>query len=236
MSTRKRSQFQIISQARPIVTEVVGPAGAGKTTLLQTLSKRDGRILPGLTLPKTTFIPTLVNNSLVFAPSFLRHYRHDRWFTLGEMRSMAYLTGWQQVLRRRPPSGDMVTVLDHGPIFRLAMLREFGPEITESQTYASWENTILNEWAATLHLVVWLDAPDSTLLERVNSRDLKHRMKERPEQEVYEFLARYRRAYEQIIAAMTADGPTVLRVNSHRQSVDEIADSVLNTLKLHRPR
>ena len=216
---------------RPLVAEVIGPAGAGKTTLLRALSQREKRIVPGIRLPKRVSIPVLIRDTITFSPTFLRHYRHSRWFAWGETRSMVYVRGWHQVLKHYVRGNDSVTVLDQGPIYRLALLREFGPEFTNSDVYNNWWNSMPNQWAATLHLVIWLDAPDAVLFQRLNSRTEEHRIKGQPEQDAYRFFGRYRTSYQQVIERMKAsDGPRLLSVDTHQTPVDEIVDRVLGAL------
>jgi shikimate kinase len=213
------------------VAEVIGPAGAGKSTLLRALSQREKRILPDIRLPKRVSIPILIRDTTTFLPTFLRYYRHSRWFTWRETRSMVYLSGWHQVLKHRAPRNDSVTVLDQGPIFRLALLREFGPELTHGDVYIKWWNNMLNQWAATLQLVIWLDAPDAVLFQRVNSRTELHRVKGQPEQDAYQYFGRYRTSYQQVIERMKAiQGPRLLCVNTHQTPVDRIVDRVLDAL------
>lgn len=146
---------------------------------------------------------------------------------------MVYLRGWHQVLKGLAPDNDSVTVFDHGPIHRLMLLREFGPEFTKSDVYIKWWNNMLNQWAATLHLVIWLDAPDAVLLQRLNSRTELHRVKGQPEQYAYQFFTRYRASYQRVIERMKAsDGPRLLCVNAHQTPADRIADRVLGALDL----
>jgi adenylate kinase family enzyme len=218
----------IIVGGSPIVVEISGPAGAGKTTLLQALDQCDEKIVTGVRLHKVRYIPFFASNSLLFLPTFLRQYRHSRWFTWRETRSMAYLKAWHHVLKRQVSNNNLVTVLDHGPIYRLALLREFGPEITRSQTYERWWDRMLKQWATIMYMVVWLDAPDVVLLERIHTRNRWHIVKGKSGREAYGFLARYRTSYEQIITRLTANGgPKLLRFETHQKSVDQIVDEVL---------
>lgn len=141
---------------------------------------------------------------------------------------MVYLKAWHHVLERQAANNDVVTVLDHGPIYRLALLREFGPEMTKSQLYERWWDSMLKQWATIMYMVIWLDAPDVVLLERIYTRNSWHIIKGKSEQEAYEFLARYRTSYEQTITRLTANrGPTLLRFDTHQKSVDQIVDKVL---------
>ena len=212
----------------PLVVEICGPAGAGKTTLLQALDQCHEKIVKGVRLRKISYIPFLASNTFLFLPTFLRQYKHSRWFTWRETRSMVYLKAWHYVLERQISNSEMVTVLDHGPIYRLALLREFGPEITKSQLYERWWDSMLKQWATIMYMIVSLDAPDAVLLERIHTRNRWHIVKGKSGQEAYEFLVRYRTSYEQIITRLTANGgPRLLRFDTHQKSVDQIVGKVL---------
>jgi thymidylate kinase len=146
---------------------------------------------------------------------------------------MVYLKAWHHVLERQTPNNGTITILDHGPIYRLAFLREFGPEIIKDQSLEKWWDRMLKQWAATLDMVIWLDAPDAILLERIHARNRWHTVKGKSEQEAYEFLVRYRTSYEQIIAKLAANrGPMLLRFDTNQQSVHQIMDEVLAALNL----
>lgn len=141
---------------------------------------------------------------------------------------MTYLEAGLHVLGQQGAKNGSVTLLDHGPIYRLAFLREFGPEITTSSTYEHWWAGLHDRWFAALDMVVWLDAPDAVLLERIRAREQRHTIKEQSEQEACEVLARYRRSFERTIAESTADHqPILLRFDTSQASVEQIADSVL---------
>ena len=217
----------------PHVVEIVGPAAAGKTTLIQTLCQRSNRIRAGVHLRRIEHIPFLVSTTLLLSPTWVQRYRSSRWFTREEMRAMVYLKTWHRVLGRPASNHDTLTVLDHGPIFKLVLLREFGPEITKSQVYEQWWNGALDQWAGTLDMVIWLDAPDEILMQRIQSRDRWHRAKEQPEQEIYRFLARYRASYEQVFSMLMAHGgPQVIRFDTYQESLDQTAEKVLAVFDL----
>jgi thymidylate kinase len=217
--------------------EIMGPAGAGKTTLLRALNQCHKKIQPGIRVPKIRQIPFYVDNTFSLLPTFLRQYRHSRWFTRKEMRSIVYLEAWLHILGQQAPNNDRVIILDHGPFYLLAVLREFGPEITTSQLFKSWWASLLNQWTATIDIVIWLDAPDSVLLERIRARNRWHAIKEKCEQEAYEFLTNYRRTLEQIIARSVTDRQiTLLRFDTNQESVEQIADKVLATFDAVRQR
>ena len=143
---------------------------------------------------------------------------------------MVYLKAGLHVLGQQASNNDMVTILDHGPIYRLAWLRAFGPDITTSQLYKGWWDNLLNQWIATVDIVIWLDAPNAILLERIRARDSWHTIKETCEQEAYEYLMQYRTALEQIIAESVTDGQVMLlRFDTNQESIEQIVDMVLTT-------
>ena len=92
---------------------------------------------------------------------------------------------------------------------------------------------MLKQWASALDMVIWLDAPDAILVERIRARSKWHLVKEKPEQVANKFLARFRTSYDQIIARLTANcGPRVLRFNTKQESLDQIVDKALAAFDL----
>ena len=217
-----------IVEKSPLVVEVIGPAGAGKTTLVQALSQCNMKFQPDFRLSKMKKIPIFINNTFFLLPTFLRQYRSSRWFNLRETRSMVYLVAGLHVLGQQASNSDIVTLLDHGPIYRLAFLRELGPEITKSQRYMRWWTNLLNQWIDTIDAIIWLDAPNDILWERIRGRDRQHSIKEKHEHEAFEFLSRYRTSFEQTIAEGVADHyPMLLHFDTNQNSLEKIVDEIL---------
>jgi shikimate kinase len=214
-----------------LVVELAGLAGAGKTTLALALRQSNQRFTIGVRLGRTGYLPFAVSITRFFLPVFLRQYRHSRWFTWEEMRAMIYLKAWHHVVSRQRSEAGTVAILDHGPVYRLAWLHEFGPEIVRSRRFAQWSDNVLNQWAASLDFVVWLNAPDAVLVERIAARDRWHVVKGKSEQETYQFLARYRASYDQVLSKLTANGgPKVLRFDTYQESLDQILDNLLECI------
>lgn len=222
-------QSRVTTNSSPIV-ELAGLAGAGKTTVLQALCQRNPKIRPGISLSNISQIYLQIENYLFWFPTFIQKYRHSRGFTTHEIRSMVYLKAWYQDLEKQSGSHPAL-IFDHGPLFRLAFLREFGPEITKSEHFDRWWNAMFDRWAATLDLVIWLEAPDAVLLERIQKRTQPHLVKGKTELEGYEFLSRYHRAFQQILDQLTRQKhPTVLRFNTQKNTPDQIVDCILAAL------
>ena len=214
-----------------LIIELVGPAGAGKTTLSRVLIHRNPMIQIGsdIELRKIKYIPAILRNTVSLLPVFLHQIRHGRGFTWEEIKYLIYLAGWSGVLKQEAKNGATAILLDHGPVFKLATLNEFGPKNLKTNGFEIWWNRMFKQWASMFDMVIWLDAPDPVLEQRINSRDQRHSVKGKTESEVVHFLARYRTSYEEILAKLkTVGGTRLLQFDTSRTSIDEVADEILS--------
>src|SRR5688500_18651010 len=159
----------------PLIMELIGPAGAGKTTLSRVLSQRDEDIVigPDIELRKVSHIPVFIRSISSSVPLFLYQRKSNRQPTWTELKDIAYLKGWPDLLRRRSSNTGKVILLDQGPVFRMATLHEFGPESLRSEASKTWWLHLYEQWASTLDILIWLDTSDSILMERINTRTKK---------------------------------------------------------------
>ena len=100
------------------------------------------------------------------------------------------------------------------------------------QRLATWRHETFETWAPLLDAVVWLDAPNAILAERINGRSEWHRLKGQPVDTAIDVLTNARAVYEGMIARLEArdDGPAIVRFDTSRMSPDEVADAVLKTV------
>ena len=124
----------------------------------------------------------------------------------------------------------IATIFDHGPVFRLARLKEFGPEITRSATFERWWVGCRERWMDVLDLIIWVDALTRSS-SRVAGRAHGYLDTAPSGEDKHEFLARYRRAFTEILEQGSSNRPNVLRFRSDRRSVVEIADEVLAAIR-----
>ena len=214
---------------RPLLVEIIGPAAAGKTTLVRVLCSQGAGIRAGLALGRAAYVGPLLRKLVVFFPLWALRYRRDRWLDRREMRSIARLETWSRALERPASIHAHVAVFDHGPLYRLARLREFGPALTQSDSFARWWRGSSAHWLGVLDIVVVLEASDEALLQRVDERGHWFLSGDHPLEEKEAFLARYRRAFSEILPGAGA-GPTILRFRSDESSVDAIASEVLGAI------
>ncbi len=212
---------------RPILIEIMGPAAAGKTTLIRALCSHDARVRAGLDLTKAEYVRPLLRKLGVFFPVWALHHRHDRWLDRREMRSIARLEAWSKGLEKPTTTYGTVAVFDHGPLYKLAKLREFGPALKDSEPFDRWWRGSLVRWLEALDIVVMLEAPDEVLLQRVDQRGHWFLGGNHPQEEKVEFLARYRRAFAEILEG---DNPIILRFGTDVMPVETIATEVLSVI------
>lgn len=222
------------------MVEIVGPAGAGKTTLCQALACHTESIrfenFPDVR--KATDAPFFILNGLQLIPSLLRLYRpNSRQLTRREFAWMSILNGWSALLRKGSNDGNKVIILDQGPLYLLAEMRLFGPEYLRQKAAERLWQDLYGCWRATLYMVVWLDAANDVLLDRIRTRRQEHIVKTRPAAEVYEFLDRYRTEYEFIFSRLTAKetGLKVLKFDTGRRQPQDIENQFLSELS-HRDK
>jgi hypothetical protein len=136
---------------------------------------------------------------------------------------MLYLRALPGLIERRPVSEGNVLVFDQGPLYLLseAQLRD--------DRLNAWRKATLETWASQLDVVVWLDAPDAVLAQRVDTRSKWHRLKGEGLEAAIDVFAEARDAYEALIGSLEAraDGPAILRFDTSRMSPDDVVDSLL---------
>jgi cytidylate kinase len=219
------------------VVELTGLAGVGKTTLSRAMDRYSASVTVAAK-PNTALLRDgafFARNGLRLVPTYLRLYQSGvEWLTWRDMARMAILKGWHLTLRPKTQSTASIVVLDHGPAFMLAQLYGFGPDCLRTQRALAWWDGMYRQWAAVLDRVVWLDAPDQVLLERIHSREKQHAVKGKSEREASGFLTRYRAAYETVLSRLVADGggPRLLRIDTGQQSPEEAVGKMLREFGL----
>lgn len=222
-----------ILSVRPLIVEIVGPAGAGKTTVLAALNRRHEGIHPIYGFRRKRYIPYYAGHAVLLLPFIVRQALAGIGYSLRELNRMIRLKASHQILRRRTIKESLIAVLDQGPVYTLTVLSGFGSASTQTPLFTGWWEETLKEGAATLDLVIWLDAPDEVLLGRIQTREKPHRIKDKSGPVAVDFLAQYRAAYKRVLDKMAAEGGTrVLYYDTHQWSLEQIVDDSLKTLNL----
>lgn len=220
-----------MNRGRAVVVELVGPAGAGKSTLAQGVSDRDGTVRAGLSLwglPR----PQLVESAVALIPTMLRSLlsRGDKRLKGGEIAQMIRLGALRRVVRREARK-HRVILLDEGPVFALSWLDVFFAKGGDRAAPPGWRRRVVADWASLLDVVVFIDAADSTLAQRIRTRDKPHLVKDRSDEEIYGFAAGFRKAFDRVIAEMSKAGHLVVdALRTDRQPQDETATRLMSSL------
>jgi shikimate kinase len=216
------------------IIEIVGIAGAGKTTLCQFLKQRNKRIEFRFLPHKLIYLPFLIRTLIVWLPVYFCNCHNDRWLTWKEVKIMGYLDTWISYLKKRALRRNIICVLEPGSVYWLAALRKFGPQFVREKKCAKWWDEKLQNWRKALNLIVWLDAPDEVLIQRVKNRKEWHEAKDKPVQAVLEEFSRLREEYSRIVNLMIAEGgPQMLNFRTDQLSSEEIGNRVFKEAKLY---
>ncbi|MHC4789827.1 MAG: nucleoside/nucleotide kinase family protein [Planctomycetota bacterium] len=231
----------------PLIVEIIGLAGAGKTTLLRSLCLQNDKILPGDYIQVRNPIsrafwrksggirhmPYIIKNALLSLPTFFSQPQKGRWFNRREITKILYLRGWHRILKQHSSKNDVVLIVDQGAIYDLTTLHAFGPEKLSSQHYKVWWEKMFDQWARTVDLVIWLDAPEEILIKRIRSRKQRHPVKENSAHEMRDYLLRYQSSYEHVITELMArHDVNILRFDTSTQPLEDIISQVLSTIRI----
>jgi broad-specificity NMP kinase len=220
------------------IIELVGPAGAGKTSLARVLSEYSEITLVKETPYYRRFrdIPFFIKNTLLILPTLieLQHLNNSRWPTLEPIIWMITLKGWHKVLAKKLSKCKPIIILDEGPIFYLTFLFVYGPEILKSPKARKWWESMYQQWADTLDMVIWLDTYNKTLVNRIRSRKVWHGVKVKSDMESFKYLDDLRAAYLYILPSIAGKARSfkVLHFDTGQESIDQICDRVKVELDL----
>ena len=209
---------------RPFTAEIIGPAGAGKSTLAGLLGGQDVTVRTGLSLWGLP-LPLLATGALSSVTDLFSLCSRRR-FSLEDLKLVVQINALRQLLRRESEKGYRLLLLDEGEIFGLARLHAYGAGCLSSGSI-KWMSHLLNRVAPTLDAVIWLDAPDTILAQRIRERVKPHRTKHLQEEKICEHVARYRNAFEQIMAELTQRSQVkVISFRTDSQPLEEIANLI----------
>jgi hypothetical protein len=212
---------------RTRVIEIVGPAGAGKTTLYHALSCYNDlvRLENFPNVRKLADAPFFILNGLCLIPSLLQLYEpKSKQLTRREFAWMTILKGWPSLLSEQVMNTNKLIILDQGPIYLMAEMCLFGPEYLKQPSAENFWQDLFESWCATLDMVLYLDASDEILLNRIRAREQEHIVKDQPATVVYEFLTLYRCAYEYLLSMFMVKRPglKVLQIDTGRSGSADI--------------
>ena len=219
-----------------MIVELVGVAGAGKTTVLNAIRQRDQTVRPWRRFERLRSLPMSIRHMVALAPTAFELLRQSPRSCWPCTKHLLRLRTLHTMLARETSTTHRAIMLDEGPVYSMCRLRLLQKaSLGNSHLLRGWRTT-LAQWPGSLDVVIWLDAPDAVLMQRIRSRAKAHDVKQGTDREVLEFLERWRCTYREILAQLPAASPVKLvEVNTAGESADQAASSVLAVVKSMRP-
>jgi hypothetical protein len=221
--------------------EIVGVAGTGKSTLARTLADRDpgNRIADSLHTKTSAHWAYVAHSVPHVLPLVARSARVRPAFDWEETKFIVYVMEWRRFLRRDCRDDSGLVVLDQGPIFALARLLWGRKPVTATREFERWLDEQVAGWSVDLDGIVWLEAPEEVLLERINEREQDHEAKGRSIRQGLDLLLAHQSAYGVLFERLEALGrPPVFTFDTSVMSPVRIAeeiDGVLGRDSSHPP-
>jgi broad-specificity NMP kinase len=240
LKTIEPSSISRLVKRSPLIVELVGPPGVGKTTFAEMMQKRSKKIFIGSTpyFRKIEYVPFFIKHTLLMLPTFFRIQpnKEGKWLTKYELAYMVVLRGWHHLLRRKRSKGEMILVLDEGPICILANLIVYASDSLKSQSAKFWWEHMYRHWAKVLDVAIRFDTPDKTLVQRIRLRDMWQEVKVLPNRDAFNYLDRVRDAQGVVLTALTSNsrGPKVLNFNTWQKSPEQIYVEVAKIFDLEQ--
>jgi len=210
----------------PVVVELAGLAGAGKSTLASAMAQLDPEIHARPRVSGQVYlasVPALV-------PTFLGLHRPFRGMLTKEMKRILRVRALHRLVHESAPGRTLL--FDEGPVYMLARILVFGADNIRSSAFERWWRTAIAEWAATLNVVVWLEAPDDVLAARLHTRGQSHPLPGAHQSAVSAFFRSYRDAFNRVLAELcSAGGPQQWTIATDSGSPAKTARDVLARLR-----
>ncbi len=215
------------------IVEIVGLAGVGKSSLASVLLALDPSMVEGrrISVKEIVQSPFLLNRVLKTIPQLSWQMRCGDRPTVQVTKDFVYANTWDHVLREQASASKSCVLVDQGPIFKLATLHGFGPEILRKEHSRWWWDRTFDRWTDSLSTIVHVVAPEDILGNRVRRRSKFHVLKQMDAKQQSEFFLIYRNSFEFVINEFRERKKvSVINIDSSFNTVDETAMNLLNEI------
>jgi hypothetical protein len=214
------------------VVEFVGPAGAGKTSLINALRQRDPTLRAPIRISHPRYFAPAALEAVCLMPVLIRDLSRASACAWSDTRYLLEVNTLRRAVESACRRDARPILLDEGPVFVLARGIAFrSTSKRDIALHAAWMRGI-RAWGRMLDVIIWLDAPDDVLADRIRGRRKAHRAKESGDAELSAFLGKYRRAYDWVIDQFAATGQTRLyRFDTSELAIERLADAATRVIE-----
>ena len=218
---------------RPVVVELIGPAGAGKSSVLRAMRQLNPRVRTDLHLWGLPRGLLLAAGARQLPRAVGRALWRRRPLAWDELVQMVRVEALERSLAQLDDPRTRSVVLDEGPVFALGWMEVFYPG-NGTRAIAPWRRHAIAAWRDALDAIVFLDAPDTTLIRRIRTRPKPHMVKDWPDADIRDFTARFRTAFVHALAELAEARP--IPVHTLRTDCRAPADVAARILALLEER
>jgi hypothetical protein len=150
---------------------------------------------------------------------------------LSKLARMAIIGGWHRRFAAGQETDPKIIILDQGPVFMMSQFYQYS--INEVGLCSKWWENNLSKWSRTLKGIIWIDAPDETLIQRARARPKQHGNQTRTYEEAVAFLKDSRRSLMAVIWDLEkrSQGPKVLRYENENRPATDTAHRIFLDLR-----
>jgi deoxyadenosine/deoxycytidine kinase len=219
---------------RPISVEIIGVAGSGKSSLARALAGNSYTRPPFISASDPRHLAVILRVLPRLWPLLVQGVTRSPRMSWADFKLMAYITGWREYLTRLPEARESTLVFDQGPLYALGRLEAKGLGMASTPAYQRWWDEMLSLWAAEISMVVWLDATEEQLLDRINRRPQDHEIKGRPDDESSKFIGHYREVFRRLLARIEELGAAeVVSFDTTALDTDQLSELVQELVRNH---
>jgi shikimate kinase len=203
------------------ILELCGMYGAGKSTLhRQLMQHKTAEVTKEYRLSRLQNIHRFVIYGLKMVPIILRSGFDRHW--LWRLWLLIYLHTLADDLIHVKADLPGLLLWEEGPTALHAFLRTRIRSQRNQEIIDHVLDANLHQLAKTIDAIIWLDAADAVLVDRVRTRPQRHMLKEVQIEEAIDFYQKYRCAFEGIMQTYQNCGLPVLRITTDTQGAEEM--------------
>lgn len=221
--------------------EVFGPAAVGKSSITEALARRVDGYQFAYRLSKWRHAHRFLRHAVTCGPAVPCKLLFGSGGGRLRAKERVYLEVLYDVLKHRTLPGRRADdaggiFFDQGPLHVISDLHPSNNELGELRAAPPSWYAQLKRWSNTLDVVVALDAPVDTIVQRVLDRKKDHRLyrwiKDLPSQDATRLIEAHVTTYQQMLDGLAGGTAQVLSFDTTQQSVEAITEAIINDCRM----